>query len=296
MLFRKTKIVPNIKQKFMFRNNRRGVERDLIRQLAARSNAYESHADAPVAVNRDATALGQSQGNPTFAAQFDVQFLVRYFTTAAGVYTSRNAAYILANAPTLATQLPAFLFGNSDFSGGFTRLKAIFQLSGWTYGDPFVYGKDYPASFFGALDATAKADLRSGDLVLTFYQDGATDYVAFVIIRCTQVAYATLLDALASDMFKINMIRYIMSDVTAVGLAQYNNNVTIMKQSLFGKFDSDFVSPNSFKLPEQMQTGIIDIPLRKGIDKQVAIASFINYDITTVQWSLFVESVQKLDY
>jgi hypothetical protein len=172
----------------------------------------------------------------------------------------------------------------------------LFTLSGWTYGDPFVYGKDYPASYFGALDATAKADLRSGDLVLTFYKDSTTNYVAFVIIRCTQVAYSTLLDALNSDMFTLNMIRYIMSDTSSVGLAQYNNNVNIMKQSLFGKFDSDFVSPNSFKLPEQQQSGIIDIPLVKGIDKQVALSTFINYDVSTVQWSLFVRSVQKLDY
>lgn len=268
----------------------------LIRALAARANSFEQHADAPAAVNPAATRLGAAPGNPTFAAQFDVQMLLQYFTEAAGVYTAKTAAQILAADATLATQLPAFLFGNSDFAGGFTKLKAQFVLSGWTYGDPFVYGKDYPASYFSVLDATAKANLRSGDLVLTFYKDGATNYVAFVVIRCTQVAYGTLLDALNSDMFTINTIRYIMSDTTAVGLAQYNNNINILKQSLFGKFDSDFVSPNSFKIPEQQQSGIIDIPLVKGVDKQVALATFINYDAVSVQWSLFVRSVQKLDY
>jgi hypothetical protein len=278
------------------RRKRPSVLSQLYAQLGQRANSFESHADAPAAVNAAATQLGSAAGNPSFAAQFDVTMLVRYFTTVGGVYTSRNAAYVLANAPTLATQLVAFLFGNSDFAGGFSKLKAQFPLSGWSYGAPFVYGKDYPVSQFGALDSTAVADLRNGDLVLTFYLDGATDYVALVILRCTQVAYATLLDALSSDMFTINMVRYIMADTSAAGLAQYNNNINILKQSLFGKFDSDFVSPNSFKVPEQQQDGIIDIPLVKGVDKQVALASYINYDITTVQWSLFVRSVNKLAY
>lgn len=280
----------------LFTQKRSRASQQLIRALAQRSNAYESHADAPAAVNPAATKLNPAPGNPTFAAQFDVQFLLQYFSVAGGVYTSRTAAYMLANAPTLATQLPAFLFGNSDFAGGFTKLKALFPLSGWSYGNSFVYGKDFPNSFFGALDTTATANLRSGDLVQTFYSDGATDYVAFVVLRCTQVAYATLLDALNSDMFTINMIRYILSDTSAAGLDQYNNNVNIMKQSLFGKFDSDFVSPNSFKIPEQQQSGIIDIPLVKGVDKQVALSTMIEYDVVNVQWSLFVRSVNKTAY
>lgn len=278
----------------LFSTKRSRASQQLIRALAARSNAYESHADAPAAVNPAATRLNPAPGNPTFAAQFDVQFLLKYFSVAAGVYTSLSAAALLAAQPTLATQLPAFLFGNSDYAGGFTKLKALFPLSGWSYGNSFVYGKDFPNSFYGALDATAKADLRNGDLVQTFYYEaGATDYVAFVIVRCTQVAYATLLDALNSDMFTINMVRYILSDTSAAGLDQYNNNINIMKQSLFGKFDSDFVSPNSFKIPEQQQSGIIDIPLVKGVDKQVALSTMIEYDVVNVQWSLFVRSVQK---
>lgn len=281
----------------MFGTKKRTSTARLMAALASRSNAYESHADAPAAVNPAATRLGSVSGNPTFAAQFDVQFLLKYFSVVGGVYTSLTAAQLLAAQPGLANQLPAFLFGNSDYAGGFKKLKSLFPLTNWEYGNSFVYGKDFPNSFYGALDATAKNSLIYGDLVQTFYYEaGATDYVAFCIVRCTQVGYATLLDALNSDMFTLNTIRYILSDTSAAGLEQYNNNINIMKQSLFGKFDSDFVSPNSFKLPEQQQTGIIDIPLVKGIDKQVALATMIEYDVTNVQWSLFVRSVNKLDY
>lgn len=278
----------------LFGNKRSRASQQLIRALAARSNAYESHADAPAAVNPAATRLNPAPGNPSFAAQFDVQFLLQYFSVAAGVYTSVAAGALPAG---LKTQLPAFLFGNSDYAGGFAKLKALFPLSGWSYSSSFVFGKNFPNSEYGALDATAKAGLKVGDLVQTFFfEGGATDHVAFVIIRCTQVGYATLLDALNSDMFTINMIRYILTDTSAAGLEQYNNNINVMKQSLFGKFDSDFVSPNSFKIPEQQQSGIIDIPLVKGVDKQVALSTMVEYDVTNVQWSLFVRSVQKAAY
>ncbi len=266
-----------------------------------RVNSYErSHADAPVAVNRAATELASVKGNPSFAAQFDIQFLLKYFTLvdATGIYTASTAAAVAAAVPALATQGAAFLYGNSDYAAGFKKLQQAFPLSGgWVYGDPGVYGKDLFRINGSFIDATVTAQLQKGDLVQPIYSDqGATTYVMLVIVRCTQVGYGTLLDSLNSDRFIMNMIRYIMADTTAVGLAQYNNNIFIMKQSLFGKFDSDFVSPTSFKMPEQFQPGIIDVPIKKGIDKQVALASYINYDAVTVQWSLFVEYVEKLAF
>jgi len=223
-----------------------------------------------------------------------------YFTeNGAGVYTLKTAAQILAAQPTLATKLPSFLFGHADYAGGFSRLKAAFPVAVWTYGIPFVYGTGdtRPGCTFSVYDATVTAQLTAGDLVQPFTATlGGVNYVALSVIHCNQVAYGTLLDSLGSDMFQMNMIRYIMADTSAVGLAQYQNNINIFKQSLFGKFDSDFVSPNSFKLPEQMQDGVIDIPLVKGIDKQIALATLINYDTPNVQWSVFVSMVNKLSY
>jgi len=103
-----------------------------------------------------------------------------------------------------------------------------------------------------------------------------------------------LLDALNSDSFVTNMLRYIISDTSAVGLAQYENNVKTLRQSLFGKSTDDFVSPNSFKLPEQQQAGIIDIPLVFEVDKAAALGTYVNYDVVNIQWSIFVKQVNKL--
>ncbi len=280
---------------------RREQERRLYNQLM-RGDNFESNADAPLAAPLSPaaaeTTLKSAKGNPGFAAQFDINVLLKYFTVAGGAFTSRTAAYVLANAAALATQLAFFLFGNSDWAAGYARVRQQFPLQGgWAYGTPFVYGADYPYTSAGVLDATASAVLVPGDLVIPVSATvaGPVTYVALIIMRCTQVAYATLLDALSSDRFTMNMVRYIIDTVT-YGLNQYANNIFVMKQSLFGKFDSDFISPNSFKLPEQFQAGIIDVPIQKGIDKQVALGSYINYDTVALQWSLFVKTVHKLDY
>jgi len=150
------------------------MNNNLMTRFNNRVNSFErNNADGPAAVNPAATQLASSKGNPSFAAQFDIQFLTKYFTLvdATGVFTVSTAAAVAAAVPALATQLAAFLYGNSDF-----------------------------------------------------------------------------------------------------------------------------VSPTSFKMPEQFQPGIIDVPIKKGIDKQVALASYVNYDAISVQWSLFVEYVEKLAF
>lgn len=273
----------------------------LMQALNGRVNSFENYADAPPAppaVPPNRTQLMATQGNPAFTAQFDLSLNLYYFTEAAGVYTVKTAAQILAAQPTLATKLPQFVFGNSDFAGGFARLHAATSISVWAYDYPFIYGVGgQPDGHFSNYDTNVTALLSIGDLVQGYWAAlGGVNYYAIAVVHCTQVAYGTLLDALSSDMFQMNMIRYIISDTSATGLAQYANNINIFKQSLFGKFDSDFISPNSFKLPEQMQDGVIDIPLVKGIDKQIALAVNQNYAVTSVQWSLFVAQVNKLAY
>lgn len=268
----------------------------LMKKLNGNVSHYDFHADEVpmVQVAPDKLRLGKIPGNPAFTAQFDTQLLIKYFTVAGGAYTLVAAAAIAA---TLKTQLPAFVFGNSDFAGGFKKSQGQFPLAGgWAYDVPFVYGRDYATTVFGVLDATAKAQLQIGDLVIPFWATtaGPVDTVGFVIIRCAQVAYGTLLESLTSDLFWLNNIRYILTDTSAQGLTQYNNNIFIQDQSLFGKFKSDNVSPNSFKQPEQFQSGIVDIPINKGIDKNVMLGSYLNYDSVTQQWSIFVKQVDKL--
>jgi hypothetical protein len=68
----------------------------------------------------------------------------------------------------------------------------------------------------------------------------------------------------------------------------------VLTLSLFGKFQSDSISPNAFKQPDQFQNGIIDVPVQKGIDKSVVMAMYVNTAATSLQWSIFVRAYNKL--
>ncbi len=279
-----------------YKTKRRSVNGQLIDLLKRNANSFDriDHADAP---NPNAVRLGNSAGNPNFTAQFDISILLKYFTLvpATGVFTAITAAGLLAAQPTLATQFGAFVFGNSDYAGGYAKSRSLFPMTIWSYESPFIYGNGWQGVGANVLDATAKAVLQTGDMVQPYTAVlGGVTYVAFVIVRCRQVGYGTLLDALNSDMFQTNLLRYVLSDTTATGLAQYEQNIKTLRQSLFGKASDDFVSPNSYKLPEQMQAGIVDIPLNATIDKEAVLATYVNYAVVNVQWSIFVRKVEKI--
>lgn len=277
------------------RFNKSRSQRQLMRELGDGVDAYDNSNnadDAPMIT----TAIAANKGNPPFDAQFDVQILLKYFSVAAGAYTLRTAAYMLANAAALATVLAFFVFGQSDFQGGYKKLRAQYPLtSTWVYETPFIYGNGYAGTTLGVLDATALAQLQIGDMVQPVTgTNGGVSYAGLVILRCTNVAYGTLLAATNSDSFVVNRIRYIQNDTSANGLLQYNNAIGWYSQSLFGKFSTDSITPNSQKPPEQYQNGVIDIGITKGINKEIAFASYINYDAVSIQWSIFVKKVDKL--
>lgn len=249
---------------------------------------FEDNADAK-GITSKGTRIAPVKGNPIFSAQFDLQIITKYFTQAAGVYTAVLPAAINA---ALQTALAAFFFGNSDFGGGYSRMRTAFPVSGgWVYNDAFVYGVDLPRCLYSNLDATVLAQFRLGDLVIPF-TSGALNTLGVVIIRCRQTQYGALLKATQSDRFLISGLRYNIADPLV--LNQFANDIGIYKASLFGKFDSDSLSPNSYKQPEQNQAGIIDIPLKKGVTKEISLGTYINYNATDITWSIFVQTVQKI--
>lgn len=266
--------------------------------LSENVDAYErNNADENAPMISTAT-VASGKGNPPFDAQFDVQVLIKYFSVSGGAYTLRTAAYMLANAAALCTDsaLAFFLFGIGDFNGGYKKIKGQLPLANWTYGNPFIYGAGgYAATTLGALDATALAQLQVGDLVIVnTATNGGVTYAALVIVRCTNVSYGTLISSLMSDTFIANRIRYIQNDTSAAGLTQYNNAINWYKLSLFGKLESDNLTPTSMKSPDQFQSGIIDINITKTINKEVAFGSYLNYDAVSIQWSVFVKAINKL--
>lgn len=269
----------------------------LMQRLGGRLNSYENHYNdaGPAAppVMSGSTVLGSGKNQPAFAAQFDIEIKLRYFTESSGTYTGITASALTAS---LKNNLPAFIFGLNDFQAGFANLKRQFALSGqWQYGNPVIVGKDTPRDAFGVWDSTVLAALEPGDLVLPYTAvttGPSVNTLGLVIIRSSQVAYGTLLNAISGTRFVMNMIRYVLN--TPSTLSQYNNSIILSKGSLFGRDGKDSVSPNSFKQPEQQQDNIIDIPIKKGIDSQVALATRVNFDAVDNLWSIFVFSVNKV--
>ena len=277
------------------------AEMDLMNKLRKKSQnfdnfeSYFEHADAPIVASvsgdqKSQTSVMESKGNPSFTAQFDTQIFLKYYTLTGGAYTPILPAALNA---ALKNKLPVFLFGHADFSAGFAKMKLQYPIVNWTYGIPGIVGKDYFSPY--AFDINVEADLQLGDMVMPFTSalpGAGTTTLALVIVRCTQVAYGALLQSISSDRFVMNMIRYVLPDLTQLG--QYSQQLGVYYQSLFGKFDSDTLSPNSYKKPEQLQNGIIDIPLKRGIAKQDCLASYIIYTNVETDLSFFVYSVDKV--
>lgn len=261
--------------------------------LTKQEKALMAGLNAKVEKNADTLQVTNVAGNPPFTAQFDIQIVLKYFTEANDVYAAVAAGAIVAS---LRTQLAAFMFGQSDLAAGFKKSMQQFPLTNWTYGTPFVYGRDYANCAFGALDATVTAQLQVGDIVIpaTAITAGPVNTLGLVILRCPQVGYAKLVDSLSSDRFWMNTIRYILTDTSAAGLLQYNNSLKVQKQSLFGLFNENEVSPTSFKQPQQFQAGIVDLPVDQGVDKNVTVGTYINYDSVDQKLSFFVRNFDRL--
>jgi len=265
-------------------------ERQLMKKLRRMDHADENII-APIVQGNGLVTMGPGKYNPPFKAQIQTQILKYYFTEAAGVYTEIAAAALHA---TLKVSLPFYLFANADFAAGYAKLQAQFDYSTWTPQPPVRFGKDYPATPpLGVWDSTVLAKLRGGDVVLpcTALAVGGNDYLCLTVIRTSDVPMATLLDATNSNTFNINLIRY---TVTAGQETQFANAILVTDETMFGKFSSDPINPESFKNPEQQQDNIIDIDAKVDINKQKGLASMADFDVVSLRWNLFISQATKI--
>jgi len=255
------------------------------RKLSEMLNGYdnlESVAGGSTSSGVGAT-LGNVRGNPLFKAQFDLNVKIVY-------RKNGNVDTPASLDSSLKQQLPVFIFGNSDWAGGYAKgYQLLPASSAWTFERITSYGFDGTVI---APSVVVAGNVKKGDLVFQYAKGiGSDNYEANVIISCEQVAYTTLLDSISSDLFKLNSIRY---SVNSGSESQFTNNISVIKQSLFGKVANDFVSPQSFQNSMDFQKNIIDIPLSIGIDKNIVLGTYLNYDVPSFRWTCFVAATQKL--
>lgn len=222
------------------------------------------------------TRLQNIRGNPNFKAQFDIKITKIYQKAGAPIAASALDA-------TLKVSLPFTLFGLADYYANYFRHRQLMPPVIWDFSDIIIE----------KVAAATCPSTNVGDLIFAFTKTiGADTYDAYIIVHCSQVPYATLLKSTSSDMFIINMVRYVIPDETKIN--QFSNQFKIVVQTLFGKLSTDEISPQSFITPEQFQKNSADVPMLKSIDKESQIGLSTNYDCVEINQSIFCDFVEKL--
>jgi hypothetical protein len=210
------------------------------------------------------------------------------------------------------TLLPLYLFGNCDYAANYARARQLVPGGGgWTYADMRLIAVGCGDVDYKPLPhAAAAVDYASGTIFNNLAQNGdllfmipmagfvagaaATTVTAEILVRCPNVPYTNFLAALNSDMITLNMIRYV---VPAAAVAQLGQQVTFIKQSLFGKTATDTLDPQTFVTPGTFQPQIADIPITVPIDKNFIAATQIVYTAAVpiqLTWTLTVSAINKL--
>lgn len=286
------------------------AQRMLLRKMRGGVNAYnhvngnnnqiiEEVANIPIVSGQKLVTVGQGLYNPPFKAQIQLNVLKFYFTkaTAGTIYTTKLPANLDAS---LKVKLPFFTFSNSDFDSGFSKLKGQYPITNWSYRAPFIFGRvtnpgtDAFATG-GGFSSAVLAQLKDGDLILPFTAVtavvGEEHNLAIIVIRTSDVPYGTLLGATNSNTFKLNLLRY----TTNVGQeVQFSNAILAANETMFGKFTSDPVNPESFKNPEQDQDNIIDVEIDFDVNKQTGLSSLTDFDVLNLRWNLFIQGASKI--
>ena len=284
-------------------------DKRIYNQLTGRSNSMELLAGGQVSNSSGVDAsISQIVGNPAFKAEISLQVFVRYYSQA--VVGTPVAAVPPAGQQ---TNLPLYIFGSADFRANYAKARQLVTGgAGWTYNDMAVvnYGNNADNVFYYPLPHAAAAVgytigtqffnlMQNGDLLFVIPMAGfvagaaATTVAAEILVRCPNVPYTTLLASLMSDNLTLNMIRYV---VPAAATAQFANQITLIKNSLFGKASTDTLDPQTFITPGTFQPQIADIPITLPVDKFLALSTTILYTATvpiTFTWTLTVSQVGK---
>jgi hypothetical protein len=228
-------------------------------------------------------------GNPLTKTEITLQISARFFDNG-------NAPVAPGALPAnLQATLPIYLFGLTDFYGGFFKSTILLPPTGdWLL---LSQGQVAPMGIIGrdiSLNAVIRNDFVYGDLYLYFLgnQFLPNYFQCEVCVHCNNVAYGTFLNSFVSDLITINTLRLI---VPIANINQYLNVLIFAYQTLFGKTFSDSVDPRMYITSTDFQQQICDIPINLPIDKAVMLMYRLNYN-TDMSVVLFVEKVEPLTH
>jgi len=222
-------------------------------------------------------------GNPIFTAQFNLRFLTYYQNETVPALVAAAALPVA-----IQTNNSIVAFGNSDFAGGYPKSLQFVPDAVWALDRFGIFGRDV----FATETMLITPFINRGDMVSIWnVTTGAVLYQKIIIVRCPQVAYGTLLDALNSDTFMINMIRY---KVNPLQVGQLINQIIPIVQSLFGKAQDDKIDPSTYITGDTYNQNISDIPLELAIDKTKILATYAGFDVVDFDWTITVAYSKKI--
>jgi hypothetical protein len=225
--------------------------------------------------------VGNIAGNPVFQSQFNLNISITYVKDDAIIQSSGLDA-------SLKSSLPVYIFGNIDFFANYKQIKnKLTQISGWVYQEEGVYGFD-AFSTGGHLLSNPQV----GDYLICYSKTiGEINYFAFIKINMPQTPYGSFLQAIGSDTFIINMIRYKVAKTLE---SQFENQLVILKLSLFGRTTDDTIDPQTYITSGTFQENISDIPAKLPVDKNLVLGTNINYDCQNISLTFTVLSSKKI--
>lgn len=283
------------------------AERVLQRSLRGADNLELNPNLDPSVSKGIGAALSQIMGNPPFKAEINVNVTTKYYSQAIVGTAVDTAAAAIPVAQK--TTYPAYFFGQSDKASQYRKARQLVNSAAWNVTDMSIVDGGsitgntviYPDPVLPAtpyvIGSLVNNLLLPGDVLLVTPMVGfvagaaATTVVCETRIRCTNVGYGTLIDSLSSDLITLNMIRY---TVDAAQTAQLANQIEAIYQSLFGKASTDTIDPNAFITGGTYNPNISDIPVTVPIDKNLVLATLVNYDVISFSWTLTVARIDPL--
>jgi hypothetical protein len=193
----------------------------------------------------------------------------------------------------LQTLIPVYLFGLTDWQGGYLnghRVLPSFQP--WNF-NPFNKGiNNYNGFVHPNAAILVTHGFNSGDLVYDLFANVPAGFFnAIVMIRCNNVSYGTLIQSLVSDLISINRLKYF---APVNNINQFINPLKFCYQTLFGAVATDTIDPRLFQLGTDFQNNISDIPVKFKIDKNLLLCYYQNFDCQITEFIFYVNKVEAL--
>lgn len=164
-----------------------------------------------------------------------------------GKFRATFTLRIVRNSDNIAQPLEVGILGAAQVLSGYTDLITL------------------PAAT--TLDVTGGIYNNLVDRYRFTYTNGAN--IDTIDVFCSELLYPAFLGNSIVDRYRINNIRYMISDPTIQ--AQFSNAMIFCDTGIFGLKKENPLVPGSFINPQDQKNNILDIPIGEGFDKEKCI-------------------------